>query len=434
MKSISLFSNCGAGDFGYAAAGFRFKVISEIIKQRIIVASLNHPAATAVHGDLRQTWPSVVDAFRERYGFETPALLAGCPPCQGMSSARSGRGQETDADAGTRDERNLLVLPIARAAVELKPTFVVVENVPAFLRRKVRDPSSNEPVSAAKLLCRRLKKNYHVYALLVNLTKYGVPQNRNRAFLTFVKKGTVALDTLKRTGKAPFPLPTHGGPGLPSEVTIGQALDELNLPPLDSRYVESSRVKNQPLHRVPLLSVERYKMIAAIPPGSGASAWESNMCSQCGPVDAQEESPVCPRCDEPLLRPVLRKSDGTWRYIRGFRNSSYRRMMPDQPAATVTTASGHIGSDRTLHPWENRVLSPAECAYLQTFPSDFQWGNAIESWGHTPVRQMIGEAVPPLFTKLHGSVLAALHEGRELSMAIDCNDPRCATARAQLDE
>ena len=43
---------------------------------------------------------------------------------------------ENDPDAGSRDGRNLLVLPIAEVAKELQPTFVVVENVPAFLRRK----------------------------------------------------------------------------------------------------------------------------------------------------------------------------------------------------------------------------------------------------------------------------------------------------------
>ena len=127
MKAVSLFSNCGAGDAGYAAAGFEFKVISEIVQRRLKVASLNHPNATAVQGDLRITWPVMVDAYREAHGSEPPTLLSGCPPCQGMSSARGGRGREEDADAGSCDGRNLLVLPIARVAVEL--------NQPSLLSR-----------------------------------------------------------------------------------------------------------------------------------------------------------------------------------------------------------------------------------------------------------------------------------------------------------
>ena len=253
MKAVSLFSNCGAGDAGYAAGGFEFKVISEIVQRRLTVASLNHPNATAVQGDLRITWPVVVDAYREAHGSEPPTLLSGCPPCQGMSSARGGRGREADADAGSRDGRNLLVLPIARVTAELKPTFVVVENVPAFLRRKVRDPLGNEPISAAKLLCRRLEGDYLVYPLLVNLCEFGVPQNRTRAFLTFVRKGTAALEILERTGRAPFPLPTHGGPGLPEAITIDQAFGDLDLPSLDARSTNSAQVEDQPMHRVPVL-------------------------------------------------------------------------------------------------------------------------------------------------------------------------------------
>ena len=31
MNAVSLFSNCGAGDIGFAAAGFEFQVISELV-------------------------------------------------------------------------------------------------------------------------------------------------------------------------------------------------------------------------------------------------------------------------------------------------------------------------------------------------------------------------------------------------------------------
>ncbi len=433
MKAISLFSNCGAGDVGYVAAGFKFKIISEIVDRRISVASLNLPGATPICGDLRQTWPNVVDCYRETYGYQSPVLLSGCPPCQGMSTARSDRGQESDASDGSRDGRNLLALPIAQVAIELKPLFVVVENVPAFLRRKVYDPSDHYPVSAAKLLCRRLHTDYHVYALVANLSEYGVPQNRNRAFLTFVRKGSDAANILLRSQTAPFPRPTHGEPNLPRKVTLDQALTDLSLPSLDSQSLETAQVDGHPMHRVPLMCPERYAMVSAIPPGSGASAWESNLCPKCGHIEADDDAPTCNQCSAPLLRPVLREKNGTWRLIRGFRNSSYRRMAPDQPAATITTASGHIGSDRTLHPWENRVLSPAECAHLQTFPSDFKWGNAIDTWGHSTVRHMIGEAVPPKFTQLHGRVLSSIYQGKDLSMAIDSNDQRCESALRKLN-
>src|SRR5437588_696600 len=105
---------------------------------------------------------------------------------------------------------------------------------------------------------------------------------------------------------------------------------------------------------------------------------------------------------------------------------------PDQPAATITTASGHLGSHRTIHPSENRVLSPQECANLQTFPPNFDWGDALEKWGHTNIRIMIGEAVPPLFTKQHGHVLRKLLSGKRPRRLLAQSDRRCKTACKKL--
>ena len=432
MKAVSLFSNCGAGDAGFAKAGFQFRVVSELVDKRLEIAELNHPNAVGVAGDLRTTWPEVVDSFREAHGSEPPVLLSGCPPCQGMSSARSGRGKESDPDAGSRDGRNLLVLPIAEVAKELRPLFVVVENVPAFLRRKVWDPSTLAPRSAAKILCDRLEDDYRVFVAVVDLCEYGVPQHRSRAFLTLVRKDSRADAVLRRSGSAPFPAPTHGGSGLPEFITIEKALQESGLPGLDAGTAESARSDKHPMHRVPVWLDRRYEMVAAIPPGSSASAWDTNQCRECGKEGIEPSEASCPGCGTPLLRPVLRNTDGSWRLIKGFKSSSYRRMDPDRPAATVTTASGHVGSDRTIHPRENRVLSPAECAVLQTFPKSFKWGDSMDSWGHTRVREMIGEAVPPRFTKLHGTVLATLVDGHEPKDALRQEDWRCKAALEKL--
>src|SRR5258708_23417912 len=103
MRAISLFSNCGAGDVGYASAGFSFDVVAEIERTRIKVALKNHKRAVGVVGDLRVTWPEVVRVFLERANGDGLDLLCACPPCQGISSARGKRGLENDADAGSLD-------------------------------------------------------------------------------------------------------------------------------------------------------------------------------------------------------------------------------------------------------------------------------------------------------------------------------------------
>lgn len=397
--------------------------MAELDGRRLEVCLANHQGAEGVPGDLRETWEQVVRKYEQRESFDGtsvtaesgPALLAACPPCQGMSSARSGLGRGDDANAGSRDSRNLLVEVVACVATAIRPQVVVVENVPQFLTRKVWHPDRKDtPIAAARLLVDRLRDQYQVFPVVTDLADYGVPQTRRRAFLTFIRRDLPAYELLVTAGRTPYPIPTHATDhGGQAPISIGERLKELGLPSLDARSRETARSEGfERLHEVPVWTDRRHPMVEAIPAHSGRSAWENDSCPSCGPVAGLTPDDVrCPNCEQPLLRPVVREEDGGVRFVKGFRNSSYRRMNPDQPAATITTASGHLGSDLTVHPWETRLLSTLECARLQTFPEDFKWGDAVQRWGHTNVREMIGEAVPPQFTKMHGQVLVSLLNG-----------------------
>ena len=430
--AVSLFSNCGAGDVGFGAAGFRFRVMAERVKDRLDIAVRNHLNPHGISGDLRDTWRDVVDRWRLLHGASAPALVAACPPCQGMSTARSDRGPEDDPDAGSRDDRNLLVLPISHITKALAPTFVVVENVAAFLRRKVRDPESGEGVSAARLLICLLADEYDVHPFLTDLADYGVPQRRKRAFLTFVRRDSPAATALRRRGQAPYPAPPHAPDHGGDHIRLDAAFAEFGLPSLDAEDPALAKDPERPLHFVPVWPMHQYRMVAAIPPGSGAGAWENNECPKCGPVETDAETAECSTCGEPLLRPVVLEADRP-RLVRGFRRASYRRMEPARPAATITTASGRIGGSRTIHPFENRVLSPLECALLQTIPADFDWGDILKRRGVSELRAMIGEAVPPRFTKMHGEVLMSLlTRTKNVLPLIEQTDRRCENARQRL--
>lgn len=435
LRAISLFSNCGAGDVGYRDAGFRFDVMAELDPRRLKVCLLNHPEAEGVCGDLRKTWQTVIKKYKERAGQSRPALLCACPPCQGMSSARSGLGGHEDAEAGSKDERNLLVKVIAKVALNLMPSLIVVENVPAFFTRKVIHPKDKKAVSAANLLISSLKNNYVAFPLIADLCDFGIPQSRNRAFLTFIRKDLGAIKALSRTKKAPFPKVTHALDGSEfNHINISDALASFALPDLDAATPEAANAaKYAGFHSVPVWSERIYAMVAAIPKGSGLSAWDNNACHNCGQIEASPEAAICSHCSEPLLRPIVKNDDGSYRLVKGFK-SSYRRMHADRPAATVTTASGHIGSDYTIHPTQNRLLSPLECSLLQTFPMNFQWGDTLKRFGHTNVREMIGEAVPPAFTKLHGKVLHDLLKNRIVDLSMYCDDERIAKGWAKLIE
>lgn len=239
--------------------------------------------------------------------------------------------------------------------------------------------------------------------------------------------------SLKRLGRVPFPRPTHDpGLGGDSPITIATALKAFALPSLDAASETAAKADGfGGLHVVPVWNERIYQMVASIPKNSGKSAWQNNKCATCGDVDVALEDATCPRCGDALLRPIVREADGVIRLIKGFR-TSYRRMFADRPAATVTTASGHIGSDFTIHPSENRLLSTLECALLQTFPSEFAWGDALKLYGHTNVRDMIGEAVPPAFTKAHGLVLRGLLKPPWGHAPLSESDERCLRAARKL--
>jgi len=433
FSAISLFSNCGAGDVGYRAAGFRFDVMAELDPRRLEVALLNHPGAVGVAGDLRKTWRKVVAAYRERAGDRRPSLLCACPPCQGMSSARAGRGKEGDADAGSKDSRNLLVVVIAKVARELQPKMIVVENVPAFFTRKVRDPKTKKPVTAARLLIRALAQDYVAYPIVAELADYGVPQRRKRAFITFVRCDLRGLAMLTKGKRAPYPRPTHASDYGGKHVTLAQALRDFDLPALDAfSHEAATSTIGGGLHAVPVWDEQMYDMVAAIPRNTGASAWQNDTCLECGTANIERKLALCPACGSRLPRPVIQVRNGRYRLIKGFL-SSYRRMSPNEPAATITTATGHVGSDTTIHPAQNRVLSPLECAKLQTFPDSFAWGDALKKWGHTNVRDMIGEAVPPMYTTRHGKILIDVLRARGWTSApILALDQRCESAAKNL--
>lgn len=202
-----------------------------------------------------------------------------------------------------------------------------------------------------------------------------------------------------------------------------------DLAPLDAETPESAASEADSLHRVPVWDRRRYEMVAVVPPGRGSSAWDNASCTRCGEVEIEPSDAVGSGCDSPLLRPITRTSDGTWCLVRGFRDSSYRRMSPERPAATITTASGFLGSDRMIHPHQNRVLGPAERAHLQSIPPDFKRGDRPKL---SRVRQMIGEAVPPRFTARHGEVLSDNVRGSSECAALPQDDPRCVKAHVRL--
>lgn len=408
LPAVSAFSSAGIGDYGYRLSGFAFKVHSELVSERLAICRRNHPRSLAIEGDLRETWHRVVDEYRSIAGRQAPALLSGMSPCQGMSPSTN-HEREGDSRRVSEDPRNGLPFVLADIASELRPCSIVVENVPGIVTMRVRDPDSGRVGTIAALLASKLR-DYECFPITIQFADYGVPQRRQRTLLTFLRKDLPCVATLSRAKAVPYPRKTHDRLARFDRLAWVSArtfLGPSRFRSLTSYSQRRAKDPTDPLHFVPHYERDRFELVRGIPPFSGRSAYENDRCLACGACGIPQGLPRCGSCNAPMVnRPIVVTPKGL-RLIVGHA-TSYKRMPPDLPVGTVTTASGHLGSDAKIHPWENRLLSPRECATVQTIPRTFRFGPPREAAQTWLLRQSIGEAIPPWFTFLHGLVLRNL--------------------------
>lgn len=408
LPAVSLFSNGGVGDLGYALAGFNFVVHAERDAKRCDVLQANFPRSRVVRGDLHETWPEVVEGYRSA-GAERPALLAASPPCQGMSSTNQSAKSNAWRHEVRDDDRNYLYDVIPRVAEALRPRVIVVENVPGILVTGVRDSDTGRVRTVARALLDRMP-GYQEIVVTAQMADYGVPQSRLRTFFVFAARDERWFSNSIEKKRLPFPAPTRGPSRARPWITLRKALRAAGFSRLDASSAEEARDDHDPYHFVPIYEPFRYQWVSLNPPYKGRSCFENLACAKCGKDNAPKVTAKCRRCGLVLPGvPRLTDEDGGVRAVKG-RRTAYRRMHPDRPAATITTASGHLGSDNTIHPWENRVLSIRECAFLQTVPATFRLhkGERVEN---DLARGIVGEAIPPWFTYQLGSLLRQFLDG-----------------------
>ena len=273
-------------------------------------------------------------------------IVVGGPPCQGFSNL------------GLRDPldyRNRLWREYVRVVEKVQPAYFVIENVAAFFKSPQWDLLQLATASDGPL------RNYDLQPYTVNAAEFGVPQLRKRA---------VVLGRHKDRG--PLPDPEGELAGQPEKfTTVRQALaglsasvdlDNIDLPD-DMFDFDGGRLpgafKTAQLHvtrYLQPLSVERF---LAIPEGGNRSnlPWR-------------------------LQTPGWRKHKTGSMDVMG-------RLRWDRPSVTIRTEFVKPEKGRYLHPSENRPLTLAEGALLQTFPPDYQWCGAKVS-----IARQIGNAVP----------------------------------------
>ncbi len=423
LSVVSLFTSFGLGDLGVQAAGGEILAMAELKANRCEFLRRNHPDASIVEGDLRQTKDEVVRRVRETLGDDELFLVVATPPCQGNSSNGKGRINKAvrEGKRDERDPRNELILPALDVIKQLRPLYVVIENTGGMDKTTI--PYKGRLELIPNVIEEELGSDYVGAAEVVRFSRYGVPQGRRR-LITIYTRDPHGIAALKRYGTL-IPSPTHARP-----ITLREAIGDFD--ELDGRTAAASR--HNPLHRVK--KVPHYDAIDRTPEGRTAF---DNQCCHCGftgnPTVPGKQGAHCPlhceACGWLLPRPMCFDRDsGEYRILKCFK-TAYRRMLWDKPAPTVTKNLMVASSDNKLHPDQNRTLSPAEAIVLQTLDRyDYDWG---ENPSDRVLCDALGEAVPPLFLEKVTRHLAAISKGSTVPVKPPDDrdrEPRPSTKRA----
>lgn len=261
---------------------------------------------------------------------KTIRVLAGCAPCQPFSKLNLNEITEKQLE------------PLGKFAElidETKPDIVSMENVSELAKM------GKYPIF--KTFLDVLEKNgYHYKYEVVNVSEYGVPQNRKRLVLLASKFGEIEL--VKRTHKN-------------KKVTVRDVIK--NLQPLRDGEVS----QNDPLHRTRKLSPKNLQRIKATPhDGGNSDSWSDDLILECH-----------------------KKASG-----KTYSSTVYGRMRWDEPAPTMTTQCIGLGNGRYGHPTQNRAISLREAAIFQTFPKYYQFLDPKEPTQIGKIAKFIGNAVP----------------------------------------
>ena len=363
MRAVSLFSNVGIAETYFKDIGVHVAVANELLPQRADFYRHLYPNTHMITGDITDpvVYRTIIDAAKK----EPVDLLIATPPCQGMSIA---------GEMNPYDERNSLVKYAIDAVLDLRPTYVLIENVP----QQLTTPISYEGVEITipQYIEKRLGTFYNINTeKVLDTMDYGVPQMRRRAIFLCAEKSTGI--------RWEFP------PKEPKVVTLEEAFK--GIPDLWPEIKEKEFRDRLPKNSTEALSFHKWHQPMT-------HVWRNVECMLYTPTGNTAY-------DNPVHYP--KKINGE--RVKGY-DTAYHRMFWDKPGSTITTYNFRIGSQNNVHPgrpWKKdengdmmytdpRVLTIYELMIVSSLPTTWN----IPDWAtDNLIRTVIGEGIPPLLIK-----------------------------------
>lgn len=404
---LSLFSSAGIGELGIKACGMDILLSNELLKNRCDLYHENFPETESVCGDIWDKEQEIVERWKSK-NVGAPFLIYATPPCQGMSFNGLGK-LLAEIRAGRRpkeDPRNRLIIPTLRIIKELKPNWVLFENVQTMQDTIIRT-ESDDYINIIDYIRNELSPDYTGKAEVVNCADYGIPQTRIRLITIFTrsekgkeyfKKHESFLPTRTYSEKENAPLKKW--------ISLKEAIGDLPSLSAEKGRNECTKIN---WHVVPIMKPDKFWWVCNTPANETAynnqcvrCGYDENprhgMCMDDGRHQSRKDTPIfCAKCGALLPRPnMIDSKTHERRLIKGF-DSAYRRMSWDVPSPTLTQNFQYEASDKKIHPDQNRVLSVYEGMILQSI-NKYDYSFTIDKKPISRVMccEVIGESVPPL--------------------------------------
>ncbi len=365
LKGLSLFANVGIAETYLKATGIDILVANEINETRAKFYNHLYPDCNMIVGDI--TDKKIQQKVLEESKKLNIDFVIATPPCQGMSLAGT---------MDPLDKRNQLIYYAIEIIKELKPKYILLENVPQALKTKIK--IDNEYILIPDYIHKELENNY-IFANqnLISAMDYEVPQMRKRNIYLISRKD---MDCIWQV------------PEKKQQITLRDAI--FNLPSVDPFLKEGI---DETLKLFPDFEMKKANALKI-------SKWHHPPTHAKKHVIAMMHTPSgMTAFDNEIYYP---KKDNGER-VNGHYNT-YRRYSWDKPARTITQNNGVISSLCCVHPGKEyilnnetlysdpRCLTIYELLIVFSLPTDW---NVPEWADDSLIRSVIGEGIPPKLIK-----------------------------------